>query len=412
MSLILSLAAAAGLLTQEPPVKPSANAGRTGSYQARTSRPGYNYWVYVPKSYAPENPAGLHLFFHGQNAQGGAKNFDLWARHLLEPFNLIGINMEYEDGDNAADTEGKLKAAREAVAQVLADYKVVPGRGVISSFSGGGAPHALFYDRHAGAPRGREWPFCMAALYGSNYWQPPRHQKASPMAWLVAVGHKEWTLARLGESNTQLMAALLAEASRGSCPDLYFKVLPEKGHSIADEDVAEAARVFRRADLATAPFLWAGDFPEPELRRAVEATNGLALGKALELAEKAPEKVRPQADALRGKIRARVQAVLELSEELARKDPVLAVHYLPIFQRQLQGLPEARELLKKLQAARTPAAQKALALLPAFQKGFAGFFDGAGRLKAESAPLLEALRDAAGPDSALGRMAAEFLALR
>lgn len=412
MTLLLSLAAAAGLLTQEPPVKPSANAGRTGSYEAHTSRPGYDYWVYVPRSYAPEKPAGLHLFFHGQNAQGGARNFDLWARHLLEPFNLIGINMEYEDGDNAADTEGKLRAAREAVAQVLADYKVLPGRGVIASFSGGGVPHGLFYDRHAGAPRSKEWPFCVAALYGSNYWQPPRHQRASPMAWLVAVGRKEWTLARLGESNTQLMAALLAEASRGSCPDLYFKVLPEKGHTIGDEDVAEAARVFRRADLATAPFLWADDFPEPELRRAVEAGNGLALGKALELAEKAPEKVRPKADALGGRIRARIQAVLELWEELVRKDPVLAAYYLPIFQRQLQGLPEARELPRKFQAAKTPAAQKALALLPAFQKGFPSFFDAAGRLKAEHVPLLEALRDAGGADSAHGRMAAEFLALR
>ncbi|MFN3487052.1 MAG: hypothetical protein ACK44W_16425, partial [Planctomycetota bacterium] len=315
MKLVLFLAAAGGLWAQDPPVQPSANAGRTGSYEAHTSRPGYDYWVYVPRSYTPENPAGLHLFFHGQRGQASARNFGRWARHLLEPFNLIGINMEYEDGDNTADTEGKLKAAREAVAQVLADYKVVPGRGVISSFSGGGVPHGLFYERHAGAPRDKEWPFCMAALYGSNYWQPPRHQKTSPMAWFVAVGHKEWTLARLGESNTQLMAALLGEASRGSCPDLYFKVLPEKGHTIADEDVAEAARVFRRTDLATAPFLWAGDFPEPELRKAVEAANALALGKAEELAAKVPEKVRARAEALRAKIRARILAGRELEEE-------------------------------------------------------------------------------------------------
>lgn len=412
MKLAIALAAAAGLLAQDAPLKPSPNAGRAGSYEVHTSKPGYDYWVYVPRSYSPENPAGVHLFFHGQNGQGGAKSFDLWARALLEPFNLIGINMQYEDGDNTADTEGKVKAAQEALAQVMADYKIVAGRGVIASFSGGGVPHGLFYDRHGGAPRGREWPFCQAALYGSNYWQPPRHQKSAPMAWLVAVGQKEWTMARLGESNTQLAAALLAEASRGGYTDLHFKVLPGKGHTIADEDVAEAARIFRRADLALAPFLYAPDFPEPELRRAVEAAQALALGKAHELAEKAPDKVRAKADALREKIRARVRAVLELTGELAEKDPVLAVFYLPLFQRQLQGLPEAREIPKRLQAARTPAAQKALALLPSFQKSFPSFFTGTGTLKPEHVPFLEQLRDAAGTDAQVGRMAAEFIALR
>jgi hypothetical protein len=381
MKLAIALAAAAGLLAQDAPLKPSPNAGRAGSYEVHTSKPGYDYWVYVPRSYSPENPAGVHLFFHGQNDQGSAKSFDRWARALLEPFNLIGINMQYEDGDNTADTEGKVKAAQEALAQVMADYKIVAGRGVIASFSGGGVPHGLFYDRHGGAPRGREWPFCQAALYGSNYWQPPRHQKSAPMAWLVAVGQKEWTMARLGESNTQLAAALLAEASRGGYTDLHFKVLPGKGHTIADEDVAEAAQA-------------------------------LALGKAHELAAKAPDKVRAKADALREKIRARVRAVLELAGELAEKDPVLAVFYLPLFQRQLQGLPEAREIPKCLQAARTPAAQKALALLPSFQKSFPSFFTGTGTLKPEHVPFLEQLRDAAGTDAQVGRMAAEFIALR
>src|SRR5258706_2689622 len=92
-----------------PAPKPSENAGRKGTYQAKTSRGGYNYYVCVPAAYSDENPAGLHLFFHGQNSQSAAPKFGTWPRSFLDPHNLIGINMQYEDGDNARDTEGKVK---------------------------------------------------------------------------------------------------------------------------------------------------------------------------------------------------------------------------------------------------------------------------------------------------------------
>ena len=141
------------------PPKPSPNAGKKGTYQVKTSKAGYNYYVCVPPGYAEENPAGLHLFFHGQNGQGGAPNFGQWAKHFLDKYNLIGINMQFEDGDNAKDTEGKVKAAQEALAQTIADYRIVAGRGVVSSFSGGGLPHALFYDGQAKNGRSATWPF-------------------------------------------------------------------------------------------------------------------------------------------------------------------------------------------------------------------------------------------------------------
>ena len=138
---------------------PSANKGRVGTYQAKTSVAGCNYYVYVPRSCSDANPAGLHLFFHGQTGQGGAPDFGLWARDFLEPQNLIGINMQYLDGDNMKDTPGKVAAAVEAIEQVMADYKVIQGRGVVASFSGGGLPHMLFavmYGR-ADAKKG-SWP--------------------------------------------------------------------------------------------------------------------------------------------------------------------------------------------------------------------------------------------------------------
>ena len=68
-----------------PPIpKPSENKGKPGTYQAKTSHEGCNYYVYVPKSYSDDNPAGLHLYFHGQGGQGGASGFGQWATQFLE----------------------------------------------------------------------------------------------------------------------------------------------------------------------------------------------------------------------------------------------------------------------------------------------------------------------------------------
>ena len=124
-------------------VKPSANAGKLGEYNAPTSVGDYSYHVHVPQGYSEQNPAGIHLFFSGQGGCSDNKWFGQWAKFFLEPFNLIGINMKYPDGDNMKNLEGKVKAAQEAIAQVEADYRIVIGRGAIASFSGGGMPHGM-----------------------------------------------------------------------------------------------------------------------------------------------------------------------------------------------------------------------------------------------------------------------------
>ncbi|HUS57118.1 MAG TPA: hypothetical protein VM141_00570 [Planctomycetota bacterium] len=128
---------------------PSENKGKTGTYQMKTSSEGNNYYVCVPKSYSEGNPAGIHLYFHGQGGHGGAANFGQWAGPFLDSQNLIGINMQYMDGDNQKDTPGKVASAIEAVLQTMADYRVIPGRGVVCSFSGGGLPHGS--ERECGA---------------------------------------------------------------------------------------------------------------------------------------------------------------------------------------------------------------------------------------------------------------------
>ncbi len=408
-----SLAGAQANPQTPPAAKPSANAGKRGQYHCRTSRPGYDYNVYVPASYSEENPAGLHLFFHGQASQGSAAYFGTWAAPFLDKFNLIGINMQYEDGDNAKDTEGKVKSAQEAVAQTIADYKIVVGRGVVSSFSGGGLPHSLFYDGQAKGGRGAAWPFTHSSLYSSNYRSKPAHQKTTPMTFFISVGQGEWTLAALGSDGLGRMTELMNDTNQGAPSDLFFKVIKGKGHSIADEEVAESSNGFRRADLGLAPFLYAPDYPEKELRAAVEEANALQLGRAAAALEKLPEALKEKGTKVRARIDARAKAVLALAKEIGENDPVLTAFYGPLFTRQLQGLPDLKELKETLAAAtKRPGHARTIALVPMFQKNYKTFFESSGLLNPAQAPFLEQVKTVAGATSQMGHMAADYLLLK
>ena len=150
---IASLIALAACLQARPlaaQVAPSANKEKPGTYSVDTDVHNYKYFVCVPKAYDGKQPAGIHLFFHGQNGQKGAGNFANWSKYFLEPYDLIGINMQYNDGDNYKDTDNKVRVAKQAVLQVMADYKVLP-RGAIASFSGGGQTLGTFFTQHGKA---------------------------------------------------------------------------------------------------------------------------------------------------------------------------------------------------------------------------------------------------------------------
>ena len=283
-----------------PAEKPAeGNKGRPGTYQSKTSHDGCNYYVCVPKTYSDSNPAGLHLFFHGQGGGGSAPNFGQWAKHFLEPHNLIGINMQYTDGDNAKDTSGKADAAIEAIKQTLADYKVILGRGAAGSFSGGGLPHRLLFDKFSKhAPGGpAPCPFNHAAIYGSNYWGDPT-AVAAPMTWFIGLGTKEWNMGEptLGSTQPERAKQLFAAALKGGCADIYLKITKDKGHSISDDDVRESAAQFRRSDLAFAPFLYEKDYAEPPLAPIARAANSLALGKAATMADRLAADSSPKTD--------------------------------------------------------------------------------------------------------------------
>ncbi len=315
------------------PIAPSANKGRSGTYQVELGG-GYNYYVCVPASYSDSKPAGLHIFFHGQGGQGGAPNFDGWRGPFLEAYDLIGINMQYMDGDNGRDTQGKARAAHHALLQTMADYKIVVGRGVICSFSGGGMPHGTLANGYS-RTRGRDWPFCHSAIYSSNYWA--NAAQGCAMSWFVSVGTKEWGLATptLGQVGTARTGDLYDALRHGGCSDIHFKITKDKGHTITAEEVAASATEFARSDLAFAPFLYLPDYGDKALSGPVRACAALALGPASAMLAKLkaktgnPPELAAKIDALQSLVDARVARIQAVSTQLCADDPVLASYYLP-----------------------------------------------------------------------------------
>ncbi len=338
------------LLFANPPAslpEPSEHEEQRGKYRVKDPETGYHYYVKVPSSYEKNRPAGIHLFFHGQGGHKGASSFHQWNKHFLEPYRLIGINMQYMDGDNSKDKQKKAKAAMNAVAQVMADYRVIP-RGVISSFSGGGIPHAVFYNRRGGAI-GWKWPFNHSALYSSNFWKTVRDQS---MSWYVEVGGKEWNLADLGSTNSDVYRNLIQMANR--YPEFMLNIEPKQGHTISD--VSQSARMFHRSDLARSPFLWAPGYEHRTTRQIARRANQGKLGSAFgdidrELNGGSLKKpLEKELKRLRTLIRKRADQMVSVCENLADRDALLFTYYSKTFKAKLQGMEAGkriRELIRK-----------------------------------------------------------------
>lgn len=396
---------------------PSENKGRTGTYQVRTSFDGCNYYVSVPATYSDDNPAGLHVFFHGDASQNGAENFGRWRTHFLDPYNLIGINMQWMDGSGGGNTSTKIAATREAIAQVAADYKVVFGRGVVACHSAGGALLSRFLNESGGkkSARGPDWPFNHMALYGCIFSGSPT--VAMPMSWCWCVGSVEWTHpAGLGGTGCNKMKGLFTGSLKGGVSDLFFKVVKDKAHGpITDEDVSVSAEAFGRSELAYAPFIYKPDFPEKELAEIVAAANGLELGRAVLALEKIVGKggeLTQRAGLLKQKLDARIAALFEVSGRLITDDPPLADYYAEIFLKQLKGHPREKELREVfVEARKKPEFRQALRAYALFVKNFGSFFAGAGKVDAKQKDTLALVIKDAGEKSQIGRMAGDYLQL-
>lgn len=391
--------------------QPSANRGRVGIYRAETGLGGYEYYVNA-NAYVPERPAGIHLFFHGQGGQKGAQHFHATERYFLRPHNLIGINMCYADGDNMRDTIGKVRAAKIAVAQVIADYRIVVGRGVVASFSGGGLPHGQWWASDGAKAGTADFPFTHHALYSSNFFGAV--SSTSRTSWFISVGIEEWTLADLGGTQSRVATQVYQCARRNGTLDHDFRI-SGKGHTIPEEEIARSAAGFARSDLALGPLLAASEAPTPATRKYLDGANAQAIGPTLAalaaaLGKKGLDPANAAAlNAIQARLQARVVAMTDLMERLAVEDPALAAYYGQKFIASL-GKHEAAKVIgqRLVELGKTAEANACMQAQATFIELFPKLFSGSPTLDVEHKKQLAQLAAIGPQESLVARMSREF----
>ncbi len=426
MRYAVCLAIVLALGAQSWAAAPSANKGRRGTYKCATSRPNYSYFVRVPSTYSERNPAGIHVYIHGDGCANTAEPYlDLFSKFFLEPHNLIGIDVEFDDNTNWVDVDGKAAAVMEAVEQTIADYKVIRGRGVLSSHCGGANTHCAVIEKYgAGPARSASWPFSHCAAYAPRF---DRSAKLAPeMSWFLCASDGEWAGASIGADAVARMQDLMARAAKGECADVYLK--PTKGQQhwkvfgsdarwLDDRDLAESSRIFGRSDLAFSGFLYEPDFAESELVPIVKAANALHLGPAAAGLDKLLARkdlasdLRAKAELVKAKLALRVETVLALSRQMSVEDPVLWCWYSKVFTRQLAGHPRETEFRRVV----PPTLEQERVASWGFSQFSAragDWFLPAGMLRPESVNIIRDLRARVGARSSLGRMAGEFLMMQ
>ena len=240
------------------------------------------------------------------------------------------------------------------------------------------------------------------------------------MSWFIGLGGKEWNKFSIGQSQTARMAELLADTNHGGCPDLYLRLEVPRDHTIAAGDVKASAVMFGRSSVAFTPFVYPADYPERELQPIVASCNDLALGKAATALQTliARKTTKPalndKAQELKTLLDERVDAVLKLSQQLSRDDPVLFAWYSSLFTQQLAGHPRAKELGTIIASAKKDRKTQAVAAAnwANFVQGFPNLFSGKPDLKPGAADFLKQVKENMPAQSSLGTMAGEFLELK
>ncbi|HYE07120.1 MAG TPA: hypothetical protein VEL07_16525 [Planctomycetota bacterium] len=398
-------------------VAPSANKGKLDAYHVQTGIPGASYNVNA-KFYDAERPAGLHVYFGSEGAKEKDETWREFEEPALKRHNLVGINLAFKDGDYRQDTSGKIKAARIACAQVIADYpRIIPGRGILAAFSQGGVAVAQWVA--AGKEPSPAFPFSHVSLYSTEFRGTP--PEGGGLSWFIGLGIKEW---EHGEQMTasqyarDLMQQLLLQAAKkNGCQDVYLS-LWDKGHELKIAEVAASSEVFARSEIALAPFVHPADFADGPAAKWVAAANAHAFGAALNGLDKlidepkTAESDRVRLMDLRGRIAGRIEDLAGLVESLRESDPMLAAYYARLGSAQLGKHEKAAQFTAVLSAlAKDDLYVKAARAHEAFVTAFASFMPPKPIL-APAQKDLAAQISAAGPENAATmRMARAFCAL-
>lgn len=429
-------------------IGPSENKGRKGQYTCPAVPGGYHYIVIVPESYSEKNPAGLFLYLcHAGDLGTNVKYAIVKRLHqaFVEPFNLIGIFVEPKPAVAAnLDADVKALTAEHAIAQIVADYDIVVGRGLVYSTGGGGGAHRVLLERGGGVP-GKKYPFCSNTLNSCRF--SPTGVTDGRMNWYLNLGEKELYLPPSSTSWKTMSSRweqLVKGAVSGGCVDIYFMIHLGNGHTSGPPVNNPAVEAFKRADVAFAPFLCQSQFDAVGIASAVDLANEHQFARALkalgpeknesadtETRRKTPGIVLPgfgagggrgrgadfnrQAQQIRAAIAKKIREKEEFARKIMKQDPVVGIYYLEQFKKDCAGTTAAKTFEKMLAEARkNPDNQKRLALFGEFCTRYPDLYEAAsgspnGHVRQTELEFFRKLRDAFGEESNLGRMVRERL---
>ncbi len=401
--------------TMEWQLSPSENKGRMGQYTVSTPIKECNYHVYVPQNYSDDKPAGIFIFVHGTGSAADNKNFRL-SKIFLDNLHMIGIHMQFLDGRPSVNCSEKIKASEYAVAQVQEDYKIIPGRGVISSFSEGGYWQHMYFNVYKDkmAPD-KQWPFMHHHVMSAN-WSRPTADKTF-MSYYIACGNPKKPGG--GDNGIGYMNPLYAMTIKAETQQTFYSMSKNQGHAPYKEDFIESVEQFKIIDVIKAPFLYEPDWSGKELAQIAAQANvrnfQTAL-KALEKVEGNKTTNKEKARLLKGKIEQRINEVCSMANELLLKDIILTENYMPIILKQLGSLPQGKILADSWNAARKSASYKrAIELNYSFRNEFVNLMGinykklDYGVVYDQYIPLLRECVQVAGEKSQLGKMAVKLI---
>lgn len=336
-----------------PEKKEKLESGGQTYYICSTSEPEYEYSLWIPSTYSEDNPAGLLLFFHGQGTgkEEGKRMAGRWDPYNKR--NFICINMMYHKfpfgngqwGDNTKDVQGKVKAAKQAIAQTMAEYKIVMGRGVVASFSGGGIPLEMFLGETQKSKLGENWPFAQVLTLSSN--AASFRSSASFMSWCVFVGTKEWNLADLGSTALSRYKMVLAGKAGGPMQENLFYPVKGMDHEIKQTpEVDMAAEVWDRIEADFVPYIYTPDYTEKELATCVRLAQSHEYEKAMTELTKVRTDAKVPAeklDKLEKLIKKQQEHLSKVANDLVeKKDLVPACYYLDLLVKRAPASEEAK----------------------------------------------------------------------
>jgi hypothetical protein len=403
-------------------VTASANRERKGTYFVRSGIESYDFWVRVPSSYSATNPAGLLVFLHGAGGptppekQGKEYLPTAWDQGLCEKFNLICLHASYADGMQSDDLQRKVDAAKKVIAQTMADYKIIAGRGILSAFSNGGRPEKELWhqlsENYTGAFPGVGFPFCTIAQYSTVPVSRRLEVPVSPaISWFSYVGEHEWAFERIGVDDLPLYVTQAKRVLQGAALDLNFTVRPGITHDMPNEEmVVLAAESFERADTFFAPFVYAPDFVGKDVMAAVLALSKMELGAAAKLLTNLRS---AESEKLRSLLEKRVDKVLASLGQLSKSDPALAVRLGRIVAKQFAGHPREAALLSLIESTKAnPSNQDAIAADNEWLSNVGNFVEDAPRIVPANFNAVAALAKRMPSQSVNARVVSRFLELK